>query len=476
MNKKYQVFISSTYTDLIREREKVRDVILSMYQFPIGMEMFSAAKEEQWVIIQETIDSSDYYVLIIGGRYGSIIDDGPDKGISYTEKEYWYAKKIGVPILAYIKKDEAITADNVDKDPEKIKRLQIFKDEVTSSREVKWFSSIDELGTEVSISLHKEMDRGKRPGWIRSDEVNIEKSLSEIVELSRQNRNLQEENRKLSAELEKQKSLSEREPLLTANLGLSKPEKNEKHPDAFRRDGLIRTDEEGIIHLKLKSLSTNMIEAEYMPYTEKSLPMDVRHHITEQEIEEYNAALPSKEEMEEYLEEYRIYLRLKENGIPVTFHIGNNGSAKATDISVVIEFPDQLLVFDYDEIIDMPEPKAPEKPKDLIQKAYEKMNHEKLFDFERTMQSLDAFGSIRDIPSLIAPSALRTNTIFESIEIKDNRVEIGQKHGIVQTKSDWFSGSYIVPIMVGEYEAKVTIMCAEYREPDVTKIRFVVEE
>lgn len=51
MDKKYQVFISSTYKDLIEEREKVRDVILSMYHFPIGMEMFNAADEEQWEII-----------------------------------------------------------------------------------------------------------------------------------------------------------------------------------------------------------------------------------------------------------------------------------------------------------------------------------------------------------------------------------------------------------------------------------------
>ena len=63
MDKKYQIFISSTYKDLVPEREKVRDVILSMYQFPIGREMFSAADEEQWEIIKETIDSSDYYVL-----------------------------------------------------------------------------------------------------------------------------------------------------------------------------------------------------------------------------------------------------------------------------------------------------------------------------------------------------------------------------------------------------------------------------
>ena len=93
MEKKYQIFISSTYDDLKEERKIVQDTILSMYHFPIGMEMFSAADEEQWKIIKETIDSSDYYVLIIANRYGTLIEKGEDKGISYTEKEYRYAKR-----------------------------------------------------------------------------------------------------------------------------------------------------------------------------------------------------------------------------------------------------------------------------------------------------------------------------------------------------------------------------------------------
>ena len=72
MDKKYQFFISSTFEDLKEERKKVMDTILSMNQFPAGMEMFSAADEEQWQIIKETIDVSDYYILIVGMKYGSI--------------------------------------------------------------------------------------------------------------------------------------------------------------------------------------------------------------------------------------------------------------------------------------------------------------------------------------------------------------------------------------------------------------------
>ena len=34
-------------------------------------------------------------------------------------------------------------------------------------RQVQWWTNIDELAREVSESLHQQMDRKKRPGWIR---------------------------------------------------------------------------------------------------------------------------------------------------------------------------------------------------------------------------------------------------------------------------------------------------------------------
>ena len=476
MDKKYQIFISSTYKDLIPEREKVRDVILSMYQFPIGMEMFSAADEEQWEIIKETIDSSDYYVLIIGKRYGSVIEDGPDKGISYTEKEYQYAKSIGLPILAYIKNDEAIKADNVDDDAKKLKKLQAFKADVTKGREVKWFSTIDQLGTEVTLSLHKEMDRKKRPGWIRSDTVDIEKSFSEIVELSKQNRELQEENKRLSVELEKLKSASERKPLLTITLGCTKPDDDEKNPELYKREDLITIDEDGSVHLKLKAISTNAQEAEYQLLSRQNIPIEISGRVSDQAIREYNDSLPSKEELEQYLNYCRIYSRIKENGIPITFFVNNLGTSKATDVTATIEFPDQVRVLEADEAIDMPKPKAPEKGENPIQKAYLQAEREMAFALDLKSSNFGKFGSIPDLSAFVASPFKNGNTIYSSIEIEDNIVEIEQKQGIVHTKFDYFYGAYIVPMIAGEFEAKVTLMCAEYEDPEETTIKFIVEE
>ena len=138
MEKKYQIFISSTYEDLKEERKKVQDTILSMYQFPIGMEMFSAADEEQWEIIRETIDSSDYYILIIGHRYGSVIEQGEYAGISYTQKEFRYALERKIPVLAFLIDDSvAITPDKMEQDASRREKLEQFKDEVKMEE---WFN------------------------------------------------------------------------------------------------------------------------------------------------------------------------------------------------------------------------------------------------------------------------------------------------------------------------------------------------
>src|SRR5947209_7845098 len=87
MEKRYQVFVSSTYEDLREERQEVMQALLELDCIPAGMELFPAADEDQWTLIKKVIDDCDYYLVIIGGRYGSIGSDGK----SYTQMEYEYA-------------------------------------------------------------------------------------------------------------------------------------------------------------------------------------------------------------------------------------------------------------------------------------------------------------------------------------------------------------------------------------------------
>lgn len=195
MEKKYQIFISSTFDDLKKERRKVQDTILSMYQFPIGMEMFSAADEEQWEIIKETIDSSDYYVLIIANRYGSTIEKGADKGMSYTEKEYRYAKSKNIPILAFIiDKNAPRTEGQWETSIKAQRKLNRFIEEVKTGRTVEWWKTADDLATKVMNSLNKQIIKRKRPGWIRTTDYisssELEKAKKEVQYLQKANEEL----------------------------------------------------------------------------------------------------------------------------------------------------------------------------------------------------------------------------------------------------------------------------------------------
>ena len=53
MEKRYQIFVSSTYADLKQERQKVIQALMEMDCIPSGMELFPAADEEQWEFIKK---------------------------------------------------------------------------------------------------------------------------------------------------------------------------------------------------------------------------------------------------------------------------------------------------------------------------------------------------------------------------------------------------------------------------------------
>ena len=96
MDRVDQVFVSSTYADLRDERRRVSETLAKAGYIPAGMELFPAADERQLEYIKRVIDRSDYYVVIVGGRYGTLADDN----LSCTEKEYEYALARKIPVLA----------------------------------------------------------------------------------------------------------------------------------------------------------------------------------------------------------------------------------------------------------------------------------------------------------------------------------------------------------------------------------------
>ena len=162
---KYQVFISSTYKDLIEERKQVLQVLLKADCIPAGMENFVATDDEQFNVIKNVIDLCDYYILILGRRYGSI---NARTGISYTEMEYNYAIERGIPVLVFSIDDSAeIDPEKVEKDPIKNGKLAEFKNRAMNNRLASVWQDMSDLIAKVAISIMRAKTEIKRPGWHR---------------------------------------------------------------------------------------------------------------------------------------------------------------------------------------------------------------------------------------------------------------------------------------------------------------------
>ena len=128
MDKRYQVFISSTFTDLKEERKAIIESLLNAKYIPAGMEMFSASNDEQFKYIKKIIDTCDYYVLIVGARYGTI---NPSTGKSFTEQEYDYAIEKGIPVLAFLNSNPNDLPEDKRED-DKRELLEAFREKVSN--------------------------------------------------------------------------------------------------------------------------------------------------------------------------------------------------------------------------------------------------------------------------------------------------------------------------------------------------------
>lgn len=194
MNKKLQVFVSSTYTDLIEERQVAVQAILDAGHIPAGMELFKAGKS-QMKTIKKWINESDVYMLILGGRYGSI---EKESDLSYTELEYNYALSKNMPVFAIILDDSFLftKAASHDKDTifekDNIDKYDNFKENIKSNI-VKFASNIDQIFSAVHSQLNYFINDSEYDllGWTRN-------SIStEIQELQQKNKNLIKENNSL---------------------------------------------------------------------------------------------------------------------------------------------------------------------------------------------------------------------------------------------------------------------------------------
>ena len=189
MEKIYQIFISSTYEDLIMERQEVMAAVVSTGNVPVGMEYFPAGDASPFDYIKQQIDQVDYYILVLAGKYGTVNEA---EGISYTEMEFNYAREKRIPIAVLLYKDiDNLTGKQLEKDPVKREKLETFRKACKNGRMADFWENRDQLKMKVKDAIRNLVNNSPRSGWIRAtsdtlaynaNKVN-KKMLDEEVEL-----------------------------------------------------------------------------------------------------------------------------------------------------------------------------------------------------------------------------------------------------------------------------------------------------
>jgi hypothetical protein len=156
---------------------------------PAGMEIFPAIDEEQFEFIKRVVDDCDYYLLIVGGRYGTVSDDG----LSYTEKEYEYAISKGLKVMAFLHKDpEVLPISKSEGTPELREKLKAFRAKASTNRLVKFWERADELPGLVALSLSKTIKTYPAVGWVRGDTASDPQVYKELSDLRKENQELKD--------------------------------------------------------------------------------------------------------------------------------------------------------------------------------------------------------------------------------------------------------------------------------------------
>jgi regulator of replication initiation timing len=158
------------------------------------MELLAAGDKSQWEVIKRWIDESDVFLLILGGRYGSI---EPESQKSYTHLEYDYALSQNKAIFAVVTEEKALEerVKNSELGTKLIERdnpseFNKFR-KLVCSKMVRFWQDQKDIKLAILETLSEFSRREELTGWILGDQaVNTGELAEELARLSQENSEL----------------------------------------------------------------------------------------------------------------------------------------------------------------------------------------------------------------------------------------------------------------------------------------------
>lgn len=195
-DKRYQVFISATYSDLREERAVVMQTLPGLGCLPTTLEQHNQSLGTM-VAIRRQIDESDYYLLLLGSRYGSLMPSG----VSYTHMEYVYASTKQKPMIILMHESPDTRAPEFQektmegrlKFSDFRKLLQRERDSILYWRDPRDLEMLLQQFTPELVRRHP------APGWVRVGKHSSDKTL----ELQKECESLRKRVQELELEREK---------------------------------------------------------------------------------------------------------------------------------------------------------------------------------------------------------------------------------------------------------------------------------
>jgi len=155
------VFISSTYADLQPHREKIEEILNRIEGRFRSMRFFGSREGDPLKECIDKLRECNYYLAVIGHRYGSI---HPDSRLSFTELEYEEAKRLEISRHIYIASEKVtLQAAHVEPD-ETRKQLDLFKQKLKKENAIVPFDSPEDLAAKVVSDIL--LNLSQRPGIV----------------------------------------------------------------------------------------------------------------------------------------------------------------------------------------------------------------------------------------------------------------------------------------------------------------------
>ena len=166
LDKRYQVFISTSGSDMQPERMTLSQTLIGMGFFSWGLEQRTPLST---AFARRQIDDCDYVIMLLGSQYG----EQSVSGVGYMHLEYIYAVTKQKPIIVFMHEDpESRDLCLHDHKPELREKFQEFRKLLQNEvDQIFTYRSLRDLELAVRLNMSQMLERYPVQGWVRPQDT-----------------------------------------------------------------------------------------------------------------------------------------------------------------------------------------------------------------------------------------------------------------------------------------------------------------